>query len=81
MAKLTCSCGAVYAIEAERTLMPNTDALACEVCGQTLESWQQSNVYLFATLIQRSQEQSLIPRLAFGPEPKWPGVGAETEGQ
>ena len=52
--KLTCSCGAIYEIEAERTLLPDTDSLECEICGETLKSWRQSKVHLFATLVQRS---------------------------
>ena len=54
--KLECSCGAIYEIEGERTLLPDTDAIECEICGETLESWRQSKVHLFATLVQRPQE-------------------------
>jgi hypothetical protein len=57
LTKLACSCGAIYEIESERTLLPDTDTLECEICGETLKSWQQSRVHLFATLVQRPKEE------------------------
>lgn len=55
--KLACSCGAIYEIEVERTLLPDSDTLECEICGETLKIWRQSKVHLFATLVQRPNQQ------------------------
>ena len=52
LTKLACSCGATLRLKASGPCLPDTDTLECEICGETLKSWQQSRVHLFATLVR-----------------------------
>lgn len=50
-------CGSIYDIFKHHCPMRDQDTLACEVCGETLRSWN-GGVYYSLSLIERHERHS-----------------------
>ena len=57
MSTIRCSkCGSVYEIEEFKTTEPDVDSITCEVCGESLISWNGGVMYK-ARLFERGDEK------------------------
>lgn len=58
MVKISCSCGAVYAVTTHAAPMGHTGVFRCTVCRREMDRWNEARVYEIYALVQSPQDDS-----------------------